>query len=47
MVAELAFIKINVDKADRYGARRPTKPLFAGAFQIDLKAPGREQLLQG
>jgi hypothetical protein len=36
MVAELAFIKINVDKATGAG-HDATLPLFAGAFQIDLK----------
>ncbi|TCO47460.1 Ca2+-binding RTX toxin-like protein [Kribbella antiqua] len=39
MVAELAFIKINVDKAEG-GLHDPTLPLFAGTFQVDLKAPG-------
>jgi Ca2+-binding RTX toxin-like protein len=39
MVAELAFIKINVDKA-KGGEHDETLPLFAGTFQVDLKAPG-------
>ncbi|MFC0624645.1 calcium-binding protein [Kribbella deserti] len=46
MVAELAFIKINVDKATG-GTHDPTKPLFAGAFQIDLKAPGENSCFKG
>ena len=46
MVAELAFIKINVDKATGTG-HDATKPLFAGAFQIDLKAPGEASCFKG
>ena len=46
MVAELAFIKINVDKATGDG-HDATKPLFAGAFQIDLKAPGEASCFKG
>ncbi|WP_344217891.1 calcium-binding protein [Kribbella sancticallisti] len=46
MVAELAFIKINVDKATGEG-HDATKPLFAGAFQIDLKAPGEDSCFKG
>ncbi len=46
MVAELAFIKINVDKATGEG-HDPTKSLFAGAFQIDLKAPGEDSCFKG
>ncbi|WP_433014887.1 calcium-binding protein [Kribbella sp. CA-294648] len=46
MVAELAFIKINVDKATGAG-HDATKPLFAGAFQIDLKAPGEDSCFKG
>ncbi|WP_328988917.1 calcium-binding protein [Kribbella sp. NBC_01245] len=46
MVAELAFIKINVDKATG-GTHDPTKPLFAGAFQIDLKAAGETSCFKG
>ncbi|HET8643095.1 MAG TPA: hypothetical protein VFM37_14260, partial [Pseudonocardiaceae bacterium] len=41
MIAELAFIKINVNKATGTG-HDPTKPLFAGAFQIDLKSSAGE-----
>ena len=41
MVAELAFIKINVDKAEGAG-HDPTQKLFAGAFQIDLKSTAGE-----
>ena len=46
MVAELAFIKINVDKADGAGHDK-TLPLFAGAFQLDLKAPGDGSCFKG
>ncbi|MEI8408179.1 MULTISPECIES: calcium-binding protein [unclassified Kribbella] len=46
MVAELAFIKINVDKATGEG-HDATKPLFAGAFQVDLKAPGDVSCFKG
>ncbi|GAB3938305.1 hypothetical protein GCM10029976_052600 [Kribbella albertanoniae] len=42
MVAELAFIKINVAK--RAGV---TAPLFAGTFQVDLKAPGDVSCFKG
>lgn len=41
MIAELAFIKINVDKATGTG-HDPSRPLFAGAFQLDLKSSGSE-----
>lgn len=41
MVAELAFIKIDVSKATGTG-HDPTKPLFAGAFQLDLKSTPNE-----
>jgi Ca2+-binding RTX toxin-like protein len=41
MKAELAFITINVDKAQGAG-HNPALPLFAGAFQIDLKATAGE-----
>lgn len=37
MVAELAFIKINVAKAQGQG-HDPSRKLFAGAFQLDLRA---------
>ncbi len=46
MVAELAFIKINVDKATGAG-HDASKPLFAGAFQLDLKAPGDASCFKG
>jgi len=36
MTAELAFININVNKATGAG-HDPSRPLFAGAFQVDLK----------
>ncbi|MFK4084074.1 calcium-binding protein [Kribbella sp. NPDC020789] len=45
MVAELAFIKINVAKAK--GEGHTEGPLFAGAFQIDLKAPGDSSCFKG
>lgn len=41
MKAELAFITVNVDKAQGAG-HDPSKPLFAGAFQIDLKSAAAE-----
>jgi Ca2+-binding RTX toxin-like protein len=41
MIAELAFIKINVNKATGTG-HDPSRPLFAGAFQIDLKSTADE-----
>ncbi len=37
MLAELAFIDVNIRKATGAG-HDPSLPLFAGAFQIDLKA---------
>ncbi|GAB2678280.1 hypothetical protein GCM10009743_63090 [Kribbella swartbergensis] len=46
MVAELAFIKVNVDKADGPGHDK-SLPLFAGAFQLDLKAPGDGSCFKG
>ncbi|MFB6720098.1 calcium-binding protein [Kribbella sp. NPDC056345] len=42
MIAELAFIKINVAKNEGV-----TAPLFAGTFQIDLKAPGDVSCFKG
>jgi len=41
MVAELAFIKININKATGAG-HNPSQKLFAGAFQIDLKSTANE-----
>lgn len=41
MVAEIAFIKINVNKATGAG-HDPSLPLFAGAFQLDLKSSASE-----
>ncbi|GAA1689421.1 hypothetical protein GCM10009745_38180 [Kribbella yunnanensis] len=46
MVAELAFIKINVAKAEGEG-HNPAAPLFAGSFQIDLKSPGEGSCFKG
>jgi Ca2+-binding RTX toxin-like protein len=43
MIAELAFIKINVNKATGTG-HDPSKPLFAGAFQIGLKSVSGDKL---
>lgn len=41
MVAELAFIKVKAKKATGTG-HDPSKPLFAGAFGVDLKATAGE-----
>ncbi|HEY0638118.1 MAG TPA: calcium-binding protein [Pseudonocardiaceae bacterium] len=41
MLAELAFIDISVRKATGEG-HEPSRPLFAGAFQIDLKSTADE-----
>jgi Ca2+-binding RTX toxin-like protein len=43
MIAELAFIKINVNKATGAG-HDASKPLFAGAFQIDVKSVSGNKL---